>query len=196
MDDSCFMFGCAFNRIGRHFISAMDDEQKMTKEDKLNFEKLKPFIQGNVLIRWLTLAQNPALTSLFLLIGIFFLLVWRGYYITGNLFSYEWLIGPFTGFLCLSIAAWHFSKNDQTVVLYATLQFTKLTVGLIFIIAAPIRLSQAAPDALHIFLLGILWIPSIEFLPTIRNNPYPFFWLRLISTGIIVIFWHQTGTWM
>lgn len=167
----------------------------MIKEDKLNFEKIKPFIQGNVLIRWLTLTQNPALTSLFVLLGIFGLFVWGDYRATGSLSLLEWLSSSFLGFLGLSIVAWYFSKNDQTVLLYAVLQFTKCAIGIIFIIVAPIRLSQTAPDALHIFLLGVLWIPSVEFLSTIRKNPYPFFWLRLIATGIIAIFWHQTGTW-
>ncbi len=54
---------------------------------------------------------------------------------------------------------------------------------------------KGSPDAVHVTLMGLIWFPSIEFIPHLIEKQ-KFITLARISVSIpLLILWHQTGTW-
>jgi hypothetical protein len=54
---------------------------------------------------------------------------------------------------------------------------------------------KGSPDAVHLTLLGLVWFPSIEFVPRLIEKQ-KFITIARISVSIpLLVLWHQTGTW-
>ncbi len=75
---------------------------------------------------------------------------------------------------------------------------TKVTIGLlafIMVLIGPIKLLQGEQDALPLLFLGLIWFPTIEFIPTITK------WQKQITAGRLLLsipcvyFGVMSGNW-
>lgn len=69
-------------------------------------------------------------------------------------------------------------------------------VCFIFLIAGGlVGFFRGAPDALHVTLFSLLWIPGIEFINKVTEKQKFITIGRLILSVPILFLWYQTGTW-
>jgi hypothetical protein len=54
---------------------------------------------------------------------------------------------------------------------------------------------KGSPDAIHITLMMLIWVPSLEFVPSLTEKQKYITIARVIVSIPLLILWYRTGTW-
>ena len=163
----------------------------MVLDDRFNFAKLKPFIEGSILMRLTGHLNNPIIILQAFCLACITMVILE--FIRTGIIRFSLFIST-TILLSVTLSK-KISKSDQLVTLYFIWKFSRFGIFFAISIALALRfLLEGLNYLLYPLLIACLWIPSLEFLPMIRKNPYPFFFLRLISTIFIMAQWYHSGT--
>ena len=103
----------------------------------------------------------------------------------------QYLFFLFIGFYMLKMPRYH-----QAAIGWWVVKISLFFFCIIFVIAGGlVGFFRGTPDYLYALLIGIIWLPSIEFISRMTERQKYLTIGRMLFSIPILILWQQTGTW-
>lgn len=161
----------------------------MNLKNKFNYQKMESYIKGSILIRWLSHLKKPIVFFQILLLICIAYSVFD--FLKTRIIELPILIGSII--LFYAIFTIKMTRDEQLILLYFVWKISKFIICFIIILACSLRFFMEDINYfLYPILIAFVWLPSIEFLKLIRIMPYPFFFLRIGITVVLVQLWYQS----
>lgn len=84
----------------------------------------------------------------------------------------------------------------RAAALWCVIKFTLFILTFIMLVAGGlVGFFSGKPDAIHITVLALIWVPGIEFLARFSEKQKIITAIKILVSIPIVFFWYKTGTW-
>jgi hypothetical protein len=99
-------------------------------------------------------------------------------------------------FILVSIYLFEFPRYHQAAIGWCIVKAMGGLFAFIMLMAGGlVGFSRGQPDAVHISLLAVIWMPGIEFIPQVNSKQKIITLIRFVVSVPIIYLWYKTGTW-